>query len=134
MKKTLFILSAFSIFSMLSCKKEDNSSIALTASATQVLTGQTVNLKVSTDKNTVSWTVSPDVSVTKQYTITHSKTNTVSFAQPGTYTVSVKAKELSFDSQTESIDSSWNAEGDHEHGDCHKDNDSTSVNITVTGK
>lgn len=132
MKKKFLLTAIITSTIFIACKKTENSSnTTLTASATQVAAGQSVTLNVSTDKNAVSWTVTPSASVTKQFTITTQKINTVSFRLAGTYVVGVRARDISYDStRHQNLDSCWH-NGGGDRGGCTKGKDSSSVSIKV---
>ncbi len=132
MKRTILsAVMAASIF--LSCSKSNTADDAttITASTTQAAVGQTVALTVTTPSNAVSWTVTPTAAATTQYTITTSKSNTVSFAQPGFYTVGVRARHIEYDStRHQNLDSCWH-HGGGDGGHCVHGLDSASVVISV---
>jgi plastocyanin len=118
---------------LLACKKTGSTvnDTTLTASTTEAAVGQTVTLQVTTSKNAVSWTANPSASALIQNEISVQKTNTVSFTQPGTYIIGVRARNIAFDSaHHNNLDSCWHHGGGDE-GHCTKGLDSASVTIKV---
>jgi lipopolysaccharide export system protein LptA len=122
-------MAALLLVCIASCKKSADaaSQISLSASTTQTTTGQVVAVTLSSSVNASRWTVSPSTA-TKTYTVTTSKVNYITFSQPGTYTVSVSAKALNYDSTHQSLDSLWNHTGVHT---CTNGIDSASLKISV---
>jgi hypothetical protein len=131
MKRSTLFGAAVSVFSLFACKKANDSSaqISLTASTTQASVGQTVAVTLSSSANASRWTVSPATG-SEAYSITTRKVNYFNFSQAGTYTVSVSAKAIAYDSTShQSLDSCWNHAGNRA---CVKGVDSASVQITVS--
>lgn len=135
MKKTMLTLSAMVTMAFFACQKSaDDSQITLTPSVTQVATGEQVSVTLSANANASNWTVSPASTATKAYGLTTSKINYFTFSQPGVYTVSVRARNIAYDStKNQSLDSCWN-HGGWSRGGCKQGVDTASVAITVTGK
>jgi len=135
MKKTMLGLSVLITVTFFACQKaNDESQIELTPSATQVAVGQQMSVTLSSSANVSNWTVSPASSVTKTYGLTTSKVNYFTFSQPGTYTISVRARSIAYDStKNQSLDSCWKF-GGGARGGCTKGVDTASVSVTVTGK
>ena len=131
MKKNLIISGIMLLSSLLSCKKESSERITLTASTTAAAVGQNVSFQVISNASAVKWSVSPEIAVSKLYSITNAKSNQITFSQPGQYTVGVSVRDMDIDSVHEhNQDSCWHSH-DHEHGHCSKGIDSASVVITV---
>ena len=129
MKTSFSILSALVTLSMLACNKsaDSTSQISLTASTEQATIGETVAVTLSTAANVSRWTVQPSTATTTK-TLTTSKTNYITFKQAGTYTVSVSAKSIAYDSTKQTLENAWNsAKGTA----CVKGIDSTSLKINV---
>jgi hypothetical protein len=134
MKKTKRAFVALIVFALSACQKSnDASQISLTPSTTQATVGQTVSVTLAANANASNWTVTPSSSVTKTYSLTTSKVNNFTFSQPGVYTVSVRARNISYDSTSQSLANAWNRGGGAQ-GSCTKGIDTASVAITVTGK
>ena len=132
MKKAIFSLSALLTLGFYACKKAaSDSQITLTPSSTQVAVGQQVSVALSAKANASSWAVSPSSTATKTYGITTSTVNYFTFSAPGTYTVSVRTKSVSYDSTSQSLATVWNAAT---RGNCTPGVNTASVAITVTGK
>lgn len=131
MKRNVFALSFLLAVGFYACQKNnsDASRISLTPSATQATVGQTVSVSLSANASASSWTVSPSSTATKTYGLTTGKVNYFTFSQAGTYTVSVRTKNLSGD--TASLAANRNATRD---AGCTKGVDTASVAITVSGK
>jgi len=149
MKKTIFSLIAASAF-LYACNKSANNAnaVTLTASTTAATVGQTVTVTANTSTNSLSWTVTPANTASKAYAVTTEKTNYITFSQPGTYTVGVRARDLQLDSVHQCnhsdstghhvqdslwnhhIDSLWITHGFHKGG-CKDGQDSASLRITV---
>lgn len=132
--KRIISAASVALIALASCKKSDSTATdtTITASTTSATVGQTVTLQVSTSKTAVNWTVTPSANATTQYGITTSKTNTVSFSQPGTYIIGVRARNIAYDSaHHQNLDSCWHHGGGDE-GHCTKGLDSASVSIKVT--
>lgn len=134
MKKANRIAAALLLLGFFSCQKSNDvaTPIALTPSATQVAVGQQLSVTVSANANAVNWSVTPSSSATKTYSLTTSKVNYFTFSQAGTYTISVRTKNIAYDSTSQSLDSCWNAGGSR--GSCTQGVDTASVAVTVTGK
>jgi hypothetical protein len=131
MKKALLLLQLLLLTFFFGCKKDNNSQISLAASATQATVGQTVSVTLTSNVNASNWTVSPTASATQAYGLTTSKVNYFTFTQAGTYTVSVRARKVAYDSTLhQSLDSCW-AHGGGSTGGCTKGVDSASVTISV---
>jgi hypothetical protein len=132
--KGSFLLSMIAVLIFSSCSKTNTSAdgITITASATTVVVGQTVALQVNTGSNAVNWSVTPSATAVMQYTITDKKTNTVSFTQPGTYTLGVRARNINYDPfKHQDLDSCWHS-GGGDRGNCRHGIDSASVSIEVS--
>jgi hypothetical protein len=150
MKKSIFGLFLAATF-LFACNKSasDSSSVSLTASTTEAAVGQTITVTANTRTNSLSWSVNPSISVTKAYSVTTEKTNYISFSQPGSYVVGVRARDLQLDSVHQCnhadstgihhvqdstwnhhIDSLWINHGFHKGG-CKNGQDSASIRITV---
>ncbi len=129
MKTSFCILSALVTLSMFACNKTTDSAsqISLSASTEQATIGETVAVNLSSTANVSRWTVTP-ATASKTYTLTTSKTNYITFKQAGTYTVSVSAKTLAYDSTSQSLENAWNSA---KSGACVKGIDSTSIKINV---
>lgn len=134
MKKTTLALSALLAAAFFACKKNNDgtSQISLTPSAATVTVGQQVSVTLTADANASNWTVTPSAA-TKAYGLTTSKVNYFTFNQAGVYTVSVRARNISYDSTRQSLNDAWNKNGGAS-GSCTKGVDTASVAITVTGK
>jgi hypothetical protein len=152
MKKNLIVGVLFTILGAACQKSNQAENIVLTASSTSVVVGENVQLNVTTSANLVRWTFDPSLNVRKDYEVSTLKTNTVSFSQPGVYTISVRGRRLDLGSHVEDsmwhhhgADSVWHhhqedsshhggdhhdGHGDHHGGGCHG-NDSTDLKITV---
>ena len=131
MKKSIILYGIISLAIIVSCKKTNTMDTVITASTTLATVGQTVSLQVSTNKNAVSWSVTPAASAIKQFSITNQKTNTISFTQPGVYLIGVRARDIVYDSSRhQNIDSCWH-NGGGDHGGCTHGKDSSSVSIKV---
>ena len=126
----MFISLIFALSGFIGCKKDNGLNTVITASTTQTTVGQTVSLQVTTSMNAVSWTVTPFTTAITQYSITDQKTNTVTFTQPGVYTVGVRARDIAFDAAHQKLDSCWH-HGGGDHGTCMHGRDSSSVSIKV---
>lgn len=135
MKKTTLAFSALLTLAFFACKKSDDSTsqISLTPSATTVTVGQQVSVTLAADVNASNWTVTPSATATKTYGLTTSKVNYFTFSQAGVYTVSVRARNISYDSTAQSLTNAWNRNGGASGG-CTKGVDTASVAITVAGK
>ena len=134
MKRMKQIAIALMLFGFAACKKSnDISQISLTSSATQTTVGQAVSVTLSASANASNWTVTPSSTATKTYGLTTSKVNYFTFSQPGTYTVSVRARSIAYDSASQSLTNAWNTSGASK-GSCTKGIDTASVSIVVTGK
>jgi hypothetical protein len=135
MKKMTLAFSALLTTAFFSCQKNNDSAsqISLTPSATQTTVGQTVSVALSANANASNWTVTPASAVTKTYSLTTSKVNYFTFSQPGVYTVSVRARNISYDSTAQSLSTAW-AHGGGASGGCTKGVDTASVAITVLSK
>lgn len=132
MKRKRFALSALFAVGLYACQKNnsDTSQISLTPSTTTARVGETVSVSLSSTNNASSWSVSPSSTVTKTYNVTTSKVNYFTFSQAGTYTVSVRTKNVDSASAS-SVAAAWNKTAT---GTCTKGVDTASVAITVTGK
>ena len=134
MKKTIFALTVLLTFTFFACKKNsDSSQISLTPSTTQVIVGQQVSVNLSATQNASNWTVTPSATVTKTYGLTTSKVNYFTFSQAGTYFISVRARNVNYDSTKQSLASAWNTSG-AATGTCTKGIDTASLSITVLSK
>lgn len=135
MKKTTLAFSALLTLAFFACKKnnDSDSQISLTPSATTATVGQQVSVTLAADANASNWTVTPSATATKAYGLTTSKVNYFTFSQAGVYTVSVRARNISYDSTAQSLTNAWNKNGGA-GGGCTKGVDTASVAITVTGK
>ena len=133
MKKAMPVFLAFASVTFFACQKSDNSQISLTPSASQVAVGQQVSVSLSANANVSNWTVSPAATATKTYGLTTSKINSFTFSAPGVYTISVRARNVAYDSTTQSLSAAW-ANGGGTKGGCTKGVDTASVAITVTSK
>ena len=133
MKSKAWLVSVLSLVSMAACQKTNDSASAttLSASTTQATVGQTVSVRVNSNLNTASWTVTPSASVSQTYGITTRTTNYFKFNNAGTYTIGVRMRSIDFDSTHQSLDSCWH-HGGGDRGGCHKGVDSASLSITVT--
>ena len=130
MKKSILFCIVLS-FVIVSCKKTETTDTIITASTSQANVGQTVIFQVTTNKNAVSWTVSPSTTAVKQFSITNQKTNSIIFSQPGVYLIGVRARDISYDStRHQNIDSCWH-NGGGDRGGCIHGKDSSSVSIKV---
>lgn len=132
----MFAFSVLLTVGFYACQKSSDavSQISLTPSATQATVGQTVSVALATTANASNWTVSPSATATKTYGLTTSKVNYFTFSQPGVYTVSVRARNVAYDSTLhQSLDSCWN-HGGGPRGGCTKGVDTASVAITVVSK
>lgn len=133
MKKNLFALSVLVAIGLYACQKnsDDATLITLTPSTTQAKVGETVSVTLAANANASNWTVSPASSVAKTYSLTTSKVNYFTFSQAGTYTVSVRTKNVTCDTTSaQAMVAAWNRTG----GKCTKGVDTASVSITVAGK
>ena len=149
MKKMM--LSFLTAASMLyACNKSaaDSNVVSLTASTTEAAVGQTITVTANTRTNALSWSVTPAGTASAAYAVTTEKTNYISFSQPGTYTVGVRARDLTLDSMhhcnysdstghhvqdsvwNHHVDSLWVTRGFH-RGGCKNGQDSASLRITV---
>lgn len=134
MKKAIFCFSALLTLSFYACKKAaTDAQITLTPSATEVAVGQQVSVSLAGNVNASNWTVTPSSTATKTYGLTTSTVNYFTFSSPGTYTVSVRAKKVNYDSTSQSLTAVWNTSGASK-GSCTPGVDTASVAITVTGK
>ena len=125
------VLGGLLLITMLSCNKSnDSTQISLTPSATQVTVGETLTVDLNANTNASSWTVSPSSTAKQTFGITTSKVNYFTFSQAGTYTISVTARNISYNSNGQSLNAAWNEAGSP-RGGCTHGVDSTSVNITV---
>lgn len=149
MKKYMFVLSAATLFAVACQKASTEDAIALTASSTEVSTGQTVSVTASTNNaNALRWTVTPPTNAKGIYTVTTEKTNYYTFTTAGTYTIGVRARRLPLDSihtchPLDSLghhygDSVWNhhigtmwQQAGHDRGGCQKGQDSAAITIKV---
>ena len=150
MKKMIFSLVAATGL-LYACNKSatNANAVSLSASTTEAVVGQTVTVTATTGTNSLSWSVNPASTAAKAYDVTTEKTNYITFSQPGTYTVGVRARHLDLDSVhhcnhadstgvhhvqdslwNHHIDSLWVGHGFH-HGDCKNGVDSASLRITV---
>ena len=82
MKKVFVINVILFVMSVVSCNKANLDQVSLTASTTQASVGQTVSVTLTGGTNASSWTVTPSVSVSKQFSITTQKVNYFTFSQP----------------------------------------------------
>ena len=134
MKKAIFCLSSLLALGFYACKKAaSDSQITLTPSATQVAVGQQLSVSLAANANASNWTVNPSSTATKTYGLTTSTVNYFTFSAPGTYTISVRAKKVDYDSTRQSLTAAWNTSGASK-GSCTPGVDTASVAITVTGK
>lgn len=134
MKKTILTLSVMAAMTLFACKKSsDASQVTLTPSATQVAAGEQVSVTLSGNVNASNWKVSPASTAAKAYGLTTSKVNYFTFSQAGVYTISVQARNISYDSTNQSLEYCWN-KSSASHGRCTPGVDSASVAVTVTGK
>ena len=133
MKKTKLFVVAFVFLGFSACQKpNDASQITLTPSTTLTTIGQTISVSLSANANVSNWTVTPSSTATKAYGLTTSKVNYFTFSQAGVYSISVRARNIAYDSTlNQSLDSCWN-HGGGARGGCTKGVDSASVAITVT--
>jgi|GEM_PF-1784010 len=149
MKKLVLTLCSGALL-LFACNKSasNGATISLSASSTSVAVGQTITVTATTSSNALSWSVTPASNAKAAYTVTTEKTNYISFSQPGSYTVGIRARSLALDSVhhcnyadstghhaqdstwNHHIDSLWTGHGYHEGG-CQKGKDSASVLITV---
>ena len=131
----MLALSAVAAIALFACKKSnDASQITLTPSASQVAVGQELTVTLGANANASKWSVSPSSTATAAYGLTTSKVNYFTFSRSGTYTISVAARNIAYDSAShQSLDSCWNRSG-AARGTCVKGVDSASVTITVTGQ
>jgi nitrous oxide reductase accessory protein NosL len=131
MKRKTWLLPVLCGISLAACQKSNDAATTLTASTTQANVGQTVSVQLSSGKNASSWTVTPSASVAKTYAITTSKINFFTFNSAGTYTVSVRVRDINYDStHHQSLDSCWH-HGGGDAGGCKHGIDSASVSIKV---
>ena len=148
MKKLFAALAAAGVLYACTKSASENSSISVNASATEVSTGESVAVTVSTRSNAASWSVTPSDGVTKTYAGTPEKTNYITFSKPGDYVVGVSARHLDLDSVhhcnhadsighhvpdslwNHHIDSLWTGHGFHKSR-CTEGIDSASVHIKV---
>ena len=122
------------LVTMLSCNKSnDSTQISLTPSASSVAVGETLTVDLNTNANASSWTVSPSSTAKQTYGLTTSKVNYFTFSQAGTYTISVTTRKVSYNSNTQSLNTAWNEAG-NPGGGCTHGVDSTSVKVNVTTK
>ena len=150
MKKAIFSLFS-AIVLLYACNKSasNGTAITLTTSSTEITAGQTITVTANTSSNSLSWTVNPAAASSKAYAVTTEKTNYITFYQPGSYTVGVRARTLQLDSVhhcnfadstgghhvqdsvwNHHIDSLWISHGFHTGG-CKNGQDSASIRITV---
>src|SRR5437773_7597057 len=125
MKRKTWIISLVLLVGIAACQKANQAYTSLSASTTQAVVGQTVNVELSTNQNASSWTVTPSSSVSQTYTITTTKVNNFTFATPGVYTVGVRTRNIAY-SPNQSLDSCWH-HGGGDGGGCHHGVDSASV-------
>ena len=131
MKKVFVINVILFVMSVVSCNKANLDQVSLTASTTQASVGQTVSVTLTGGTNASSWTVTPSVSVSKQFSITTQKVNYFTFSQAGLYTIGVRARDIAYDStRHQSLDSCWH-NGGGDRGGCKRGIDSASVTIAV---
>ncbi len=130
MRKTRHFFPTLLLFCFFACKKSSDSQISLTPSATEVGIGQTVSVTLSANANASNWTATPSSTATQTFSLTTSKVNNFTFSSPGVYTVSVRARNIAYDSTTQSLTNAWNT-GGGTRGGCTKGIDTASVAITV---
>ena len=135
MKRTKQVLAALLLTGLaVACNKSNEASqISLTPSTTQASIGQSVSVTLSANANVSNWTVTPASSANKTYGLTTSKVNYFTFSQAGTYTVSVRARKIAYDSTSQSLNAAWN-KGGGSAGGCTQGVDTASVSIAVSGK
>ncbi len=134
MKHSNLVIATILMVSLFACKKSaSDSKISLVASATKLIVGDTLTVTLAADANASNWTITPSATASKAYTLTTSKVNYFSFSQPGVYTISVRARNINYDSTYQQLASAWTAGGGN-RGNCTRDIDTASVAITVTGK
>jgi hypothetical protein len=147
-KMMLSLLAAASMLYACNKSAADSNAVSLTASTTEAAVGQTITVTANTRTNALSWSVTPASTASAAYAVTTEKTNYISFSQPGTYTVGVRARDLSLDSMhhcnhsdstghhaqdsvwNHHVDSLWVTHGFH-RGGCKNGQDSASLRITV---
>lgn len=133
MKRTSLAVTALLSVAFFACKKAaDDSQISLTPSATKVAVGEQLSVTLSANANVSNWTVTPAANATQAYSLTTSKVNYFTFSQPGTYTISVRARRVAYDSTAQSLNDAW-SKGGGPRGGCTKGVDTASVAITVGG-
>ena len=131
MKKSILVFAILITAVLFACNKSDISQISLTASTTEATVGQTVSVVLTANANASNWTVTPSSSVTQLYGLTTSKINYFTFSQTGTYIISVKARNVAYDSTLhQSLDSCWK-NGGGTRGRCTEGIDTASLTISV---
>ncbi len=132
--KSRKLITCLVVLALISCNKSnDSAQISLTPSSTQVTVGETLSVALSTNANASNWGVTPSSTATKTYGLTTNKVNYFKFSQAGTYTISVTARSVSYNSASQSLNAAWNAAGTGRDG-CKLGVDSSSVKVTVTDK
>lgn len=130
MKKAMVFFATVLMVTLFSCKKDSQSSISLTASASTLSVGQPLTVTLNSTANTSKWTVSPTTNATQAYSVTTNKANYFTFSAAGTYTISVKVRDIVCDTTRQSLESAWNLGGRSGRPGC--DGDTASVSVTVT--
>lgn len=131
MRQTRQAIIALLLLGFSACKKSNEASqISLTPSSTQASVGDSVSITLNSNANASNWTVSPASEATLTYGLTTSKVNTVTFKSAGMYTVSVRARNVAYDSTRQSLSTAWKT-GGGSRGSCTPGIDTASVAITV---
>lgn len=131
MKKVILINAVCLVATLISCNKANQDQVTLTPSTTIASVGQTISVTLSANANASSWTVTPSAAASKQFAITTQKINYFTFSSAGQYSISVRTRDIVYDStRHQSLDSCWRNGGGN-RGECKRGVDSASVTITV---
>jgi plastocyanin len=131
MRQTKQAIIALLLFGFSACKKDNETSqITLTPSVTHASVGESVSITLNANANASNWTVTPASEATLTYALTTNKVNTVTFNAAGVYTISVRARNIAYDSTRQSLTNAWKTGGGSQ-GRCSKGIDTASVAITV---
>ncbi len=133
MRQTRQAIIALLLLGFSACKKDNEpSQITLTPSVTQASVGESVSitLNAKAKANASNWTFTPASEANLTYALTTSKVNTGTFNAAGVYIISVRARNIAYDSTKQSLTNVWKTGGGSQ-GRFTKGIDTASVAITV---
>lgn len=131
MRQTRQAIIALLLLGFSACKKDNETSkITLTPSVTQASVGESVTIILNAKANASNWTVTPASEANLTYALTTSKVNTGTFNAAGVYIISVRARNIAYDSTKQSLTNVWKTGGGSQ-GRFTKGIDTASVAITV---